>query len=135
MTAPGYCAERSIYRSRVNYPTAPSARWLTGRRSCSPWGAGSSRDWSAERGLRAQLLVCADACVVTGGAACYGCIVTSLAVLGFGGCADCIPTKFLPDGSGSGGGGGGGGSVRQCCERDPVTVWCRLYKPPGGQCP
>ena len=40
MTAPGYCAERSIYRSRVNYPTAPSARSVHGPPVVFPVGCG-----------------------------------------------------------------------------------------------
>jgi hypothetical protein len=57
---------------------------------------------------------------------CGVCMITALLNAGFWECFDCIP-ESIPD--------QGGGGHRECCERDPRTGRCIVFKPLGGVCP
>jgi hypothetical protein len=139
MSIPRFTADNTIYPSSGNYRQRSGQVSVSAREPVVQLqDCGFFEGLVCAGGVAGAIAICADACVVTGGLACYGCITGALAVLGIGGCADCIPTQYLPSGgsNGSGGGGSGGGGInRECCERDPRTGRCTLYKPPGGECP
>jgi hypothetical protein len=107
---PSFTAESTLYSSPNKYQAysrfnADTGTWV------QPQDCGWVKGVVCGAGVAAAIALCAEACVVTGGLACYGCITTALVGLGIGGCADCIPTEYRPgdDTGGSGGGGGGGG--------------------------
>jgi hypothetical protein len=133
MAAPSFTAESGLYRSTNHYRSRSGAFLWSDTSTVRPQACGWLKGIACGAGVAGAIAVCADACVVTGGVACYGCIVAALATLGLGGCADCIPTDFRPNG-GSAGGGGGVGPTRQCCEFNAAGR-CIIFKPPGGQCP
>jgi hypothetical protein len=116
MALAGYAAEASLYRTGRSYvgrnrPTGNAGAMVVPQLDC---GAGCALKWQ----------VCNIGCVSSGPflplclAACGGALALCL-----NGCP-----------SGGGGGGGGSGGNRVCCERDP-SGRCRIFKPPGGQCP
>ena len=120
---PSFTAESTLYSSPNKYQSyrgfnADTGTWV------QPQDCGWVKGLVCGGGVAGAIAVCAEACVVTGGLACYGCITTALVALGIGGCADCIPTEYRP---GDGGGGGGGGGVPLCC---PPGRTCRC----GGRC-
>lgn len=99
MTIPSFTAEATLYGSSKQYrQRGPTTRMHAGTSVVRPQDCGFFKGFVCAGGVVGAIATCADACVVTGGTACYGCIVAALAVLGIGGCADCIPTQFVPGG-------------------------------------
>lgn len=128
MSIPGFNAEASLYKTNNHYQQTAGIILSDGKTTVVPQDCGVFKGITCTIALPAAGAICAESCLTSDFNGCLGCVVGAIAVLGIGGCGDCIPTDFIKRLlSGGGGSGGGGSNPPTCC---PPGKSCKC----GGTC-
>jgi hypothetical protein len=134
MSIPRFNAEASLYKTNNHYRLAAGSFLSDGKTSVVPQDCGIGKGFLCGLALPVASVICAEACLSADFNGCLGCVAGAIAVLGIGGCADCIPADAIRKLLGGGGGGGGGGNNPPLCCPQGKSCQCGGTCVPGMGC-